>query len=144
MMKSNCCNALVHMMKKGTQTGAYCCECGAWQKWLGKKEIEMMSKTERVERKHESKINVGDIVKHFKFETLPPEQKVENKFLYVVRGFATHTETKEEVVIYQALYGNFETYVRPKHMFLSEVDHEKYPFIKQQYRFEKISSRNVR
>lgn len=78
----------------------------------------------------------GDIVKHFKYETLTDEEKVTNKYLYIIRGFATHTETGELLVIYQALYGDFETYARPAKMFLSEVDHMKYADIEQKYRFE--------
>lgn len=81
-------------------------------------------------------INIGDVVKHFKYETLTEEEKATNKYLYVIRGFATHTETGELLVIYQALYGDFETYARPAKMFLSEVDHMKYAGIEQKYRFE--------
>ena len=84
------------------------------------------------------RISVGDIVRHFKYETLSEQEKRENKYTYVIRGFARHTETEEELVIYQALYGDFGTYARPKTMFLSEVDREKYPNIKQRYRFEKM------
>ena len=48
----------------------------------------------------------------------------------------TKTETKEKYVVYKGLYGNQELYIRPYDMFLSEVDHEKYPNEKQKYRFE--------
>lgn len=82
-------------------------------------------------------INIGDIMVHFKRETLTPEEKKENKYLYRVEGIATHTETKETLIIYRAMYGDFQLYARPAEMFLSEVDHEKYPNIKQKYRFEK-------
>ena len=80
----------------------------------------------------------GDIVRHFKRETLSPEDYNANKYLYKIIGVAEHTETKEKMMVYQALYGDFGTYVRPYEMFVSEVDREKYPDIKQKYRFEKI------
>lgn len=88
--------------------------------------------------KEQAVLRVGDIVRHFKYETLTEAEKAMNKYQYIIRAFATHTEIKEQLVIYQALYGDFATYARPKDMFLSEVDHEKYPNIKQKYRLEKV------
>ena len=87
-------------------------------------------------------INVGDIVQHFKRETLSHPG---NLYLYKILAFAEHTETGEMLVIYQALYKDesknidHTIFARPYDMFMSEVDHNKYPNIKQQYRFEKFT-----
>lgn len=83
----------------------------------------------------ERNFQIGDIVQHFKRETLTPTDD-SNKYLYIIRGFANHTETGEMLVIYQGLYSPFDTYARPYNMFNSKVDKEKYPNIKQEYRFE--------
>jgi len=86
----------------------------------------------------ERDIRPGDIVQHFKRETLTDAERAANKYLYKVIAVAEHTETREMMVIYEALYGDFRVYARPYDMFMSEVDREKYPEIKQKYRFEQV------
>lgn len=80
-------------------------------------------------------IAVGDIVQHFKREWVSKET---SEYLYKVLAFAQHTERGENLVIYQALYAPFKICARPYDMFMSEVDREKYPDVKQKYRFEKV------
>ena len=55
---------------------------------------------------------------------------------YMVEDVAIHSETKEKYVVYRGLYGDSKLYIRPMEMFLSKVDKEKYPEVKQEYRFE--------
>ena len=68
----------------------------------------------------------GDIVRHFKGNR------------YEILHFAKDSETREEVVVYRALYGERGVWVRPKEMFFSPVDREKYPDAPQEYRFERV------
>ena len=55
---------------------------------------------------------------------------------YLVEDIARDSETQQEMVIYRKLYDDGALWVRSKEMFLSEVDHEKYPEVTQKYRFE--------
>ena len=57
---------------------------------------------------------------------------------YELLDFARHSETQEWMVVYRALYGERGVWVRPKAMFMSEVDREKYPDAAQTYRFERV------
>lgn len=82
----------------------------------------------------------GKVVAHFKRETCNEQEKRENKYMYKIHYIAEHTETGEKMVVYQAMYGDYKVYARPYDMFYSEVDHEKYPEIKQKYRFMEMRS----
>ena len=63
--------------------------------------------------------------------------------LYLVEDVARHSETDEEYVIYRKLYGDCSLWIRPKAMFLSPVDREKYPDCEQEYRFQLIEIDSV-
>ena len=77
----------------------------------------------------------GNTIRHFKRETVDQNGM---QYLYEYIGEATHSETREKMIVYRALYGEKKLFVRPYEMFMEEVDHAKYPGIRQKYRFEKI------
>jgi hypothetical protein len=70
-------------------------------------------------------INEGKVYRHFK------------GMLVKVICLAKHSETEEILVIYKHLETG-EIWARPIDMFTSLVDREKYPDIKQKYRFEEV------
>lgn len=79
----------------------------------------------------------GDIVQHFKREL----DNEGTHYLYEIIGTGRNTETHEEYIVYRPLYPTdctegVDYAIRPYDMFMSEVDHIKYPDIKQKYRFE--------
>ena len=71
-------------------------------------------------------IEVGKKYRHFKGKE------------YEVIAIGKHSETLEEMVVYKALYGNGDVWIRPLEMFITKLDKEKYPNIDQEYRFKEI------
>ncbi len=90
----------------------------------------------------------GMIVSHFKRSdsTKFVDANTSTKYLYRILNMnVRHTETKERLVMYEALYNSEDGYAhigdvfaRPYDMFMSEVDRDKYPNATQQYRFEEF------
>ena len=103
---------------------------GAEGKVSGKKNVEVDNEADSTVSggKMTHDIRVGDVVRHFKREWVSEET---SEYLYRVIAFATHTESEEKLVIYQALYAPFKTCARPYEMIMSEVEHEKYTEVRQ-------------
>jgi len=79
-----------------------------------------------------NKLKIKGIYKHFKGD------------YYLVEDIATHSETREQYVVYRQLYGENKLFIRPLDMFASLVDKEKYPDVKQKYRFELQDIKSVK
>lgn len=79
-----------------------------------------------------NKLKIKGIYKYFKGD------------YYLVEDIATHSETREQYVVYRQLYGENKLFIRPLDMFASLVDKEKYPDVKQKYRFELQDIKSVK
>ena len=79
-----------------------------------------------------NKLVIHGIYKHFKGDH------------YLVEDIALDSETHKEMVVYRKLYDDCSLWVRPIEMFLSDVDHIKYPKVKQKYRFELVDVKSVK
>ena len=67
------------------------------------------------------RLNPGDVVQHFKRELLPEEEKKTNRYLYKIVGFAKHSETMEDMVIYRELSGEHKIWAKPAYLFYEFV-----------------------
>lgn len=85
-------------------------------------------------------LHVGDVVRNFKREGVGDGSQ---RYLYRIVAFARHTETEEDLVVYEALYPPFGVWVRPSALFFSEVDHEKYPQATARWRFERATPEDL-
>lgn len=72
---------------------------------------------------------VGEVWQHFK-----------QKEYKIIACPVTHTETREQMICYQALYGDYGYFVRPLAMFMESTDKVKYPEVQQAFRFIKKKS----
>ena len=71
----------------------------------------------------------GDIIRHFKRDMVSDEAKEQNMYLYKVLAVGMHTETKERMLVYQALYYPFGVFIRPLDMAMEEIFPDQYPYI---------------
>ncbi len=76
---------------------------------------------------------------------IPTPQQIYRHFkgnLYQIVTLAEHSESGEMLVVYQAMYDEFKVYARPLSVFMEKVDKNKYPDVKQEYRFEPVDVKN--
>ena len=86
-----------------------------------------------------NRFHPGDIVQHFKRELFSEEERICDMHLYEIVGVALHSETRESMMAYKPLYDDDGLYVRQLEMFLSKVDHEKYPQVRKKIDSKKLN-----
>ena len=99
-------------------------------------EIFRLMQEQPIERDINPLLEPGTLVSHFKRDLIQTDDPA--MYVYRVICVATHSETQEPMVVYQACYGDRLFYCRPLSMFVDKVDKQKYPDAKQKWRFERI------
>lgn len=82
----------------------------------------------------------SSIVKHFKHKESSDDPL---NHIYEILGVSAHSEDHDEKFITYRSLKDHRVWVRPYDMFMSEVDHEKYPDAKQKYRFESVTEEEL-
>lgn len=82
------------------------------------------------------KVVPGQIIRHFKRDLCNDDYRNKNWYLYKIIAIGKDANTRVDVVIYQALYDDFQVYVRPLEELFDEVDTTIYPRATQKHRFE--------
>ena len=77
------------------------------------------------------RVKINGVYKHFKGD------------YYIVVDLAKYSEDMTELVIYRGLYGDAPLWARPLNDFLAEVNHQKYPNVKQKYSFQLMNIESV-
>ena len=83
----------------------------------------------------------SNIVKHFKHKESSDDPL---NYIYEILGVSAHSENHDELFITYRSLKHHKVWVRPYDMFMSEVDHEKYPDVKQKYRFESVTKEELK
>lgn len=82
----------------------------------------------------------SNIVKHFKHHKSLDDPL---NYIYEILGVSAHSENHDEMFVTYRSLKDHKVWVRPYDMFMSEVDHEKYPDVKQKYRFESVTKEEL-
>lgn len=88
----------------------------------------------------DNRIKIQEEISHIKSGMVGFRYRHFKGGIYIVTDIAVHSETEEPMVVYKSFDQPDLVWCRPLDMFLSEVDHEKYPEVKQVMRFERIGS----
>lgn len=88
----------------------------------------------------DNRMNAQKVAEHYKEQMVGETYRHLKGGIYIVTDIAVHSETEGLIVIYKTFDSPSLTWARPLSMFLSEVDKNKYPDVRQEYRFEQLAN----